>query len=179
MGESLKDQLRALGLASNTPDKSVRGGKRKGRGKRHPPAGSRNPKNSELSLDEAWALREREERRQAGRARQAKLAEERRRREINEKIRAIVGSGRLNRDDAAVPRHFLFNGRIRKLYVTPEQQRALVAGEIGIVYLTGGYHLLPAEAVESVRKISAEHVVDLQDDDSDEDDHPVPDDLVW
>ena len=179
MGESLKDQLRALGLASEKPDKPAGRGQRKGRGKRRPSPVSRGTKDGEPSLDEAWALREREERRQAGQARQAKLAEDRRRREINNSIRGIVESGGLNRDDATVPRNFLFKGRIRKIYVTPEQQQALTAGEIGIVYLTGGYHLLAAEALEAVRAISADHVIDLRGGNPDEDGHPVPDDLVW
>lgn len=174
MGESLKEQLRALGLASDKPDKPH--GRRSGR---KGGAMARRGKVGEPSLDEAWALRDREERRQAERTRQAKLAEDRRRREINGRIRGIVDSGRLNCDDAQVPRHFLFRGRIRRIYVTEAQQHALARGEIGIVYLTGGYHLLDAEALEAVRRISAEHVVDLQGGDPGEDDHPVPDDLVW
>lgn len=179
MGESLKDQLRALGLARNKPDKPSARGRPGGRGKRKPSPPSRPDASREPSLDEAWALREREERRQAERSRQAKLAEERRRREINDRIRGIVEPGRLNRDDAPVPRHFLYKGRIRKIYVTEAQQRSLSAGEIGIVYLTGGYHLLEAGAVDAVSRISAEHVVDLDARDPSEDDHPVPDDLVW
>lgn len=179
MGESLKDQLRALGLAKLKPDEPSGGHRPGGRGKRKPAPPSRPDANREPSLDEAWALREREERRQAERTRQAKLAEERRRRETNDRIRGIVEAGRLNRDDAPVPRHFLYRGRIRKIYVTEAQQRSLGAGEIGIVYLTGGYHLLEAAAVDAVRRISAEHVVDLEAGDPHEEDHPVPDDLVW
>ena len=86
---------------------------------------------------------------------------------------------RLNRDDASVPRHFLYKGRIRKIYVTAEQQGALADGQMGLVYLTGGYHLLAIEPLEQVRGISAEHVVELEGADPDEDEHPVPDDLVW
>ena len=71
-------------------------------------------------------------------------------------------------------------GAIAALQTTVrEQQQALTAGEIGIVYLTGGYHLLAAEALEAVRAISADHVIDLRGGNPDEDDHPVPDDLVW
>jgi uncharacterized protein YaiL (DUF2058 family) len=178
MGESLKDQLRALGLASEKPvgrDRPRGRGPRVGRKGGAPPQ----PKNREPSLDEAWALRDREERRQAERSRQAKLAEDRRRREINGRIRGIVEADRLNRDNAQVPRHFLFKGRIRRIYVTAEQQRALARGTIGIVYLSGGYHLLDAEAVEAVRRISDEHVVNLEGEEPREEDHPVPDDLVW
>ncbi len=135
---------------------------------------------AEPSLDQAWALRQREERRETERTRQARLAEERHRREINEKIRVVVEGNRLNEQDAQVSRHFLFRGRIRKIYITAEQQQALTDGRLGIVYLSGGYHLLAADLLEQIRRISPEHVVELQDDgDPAEDEHPVPDDLIW
>jgi uncharacterized protein YaiL (DUF2058 family) len=90
-----------------------------------------------------------------------------------------VEAKRLNRDDAEVARNFMFRGRIRKLYVTPEQQRALNADELGIVYLGGGYHLLAPEYLEAVRAISAEHVVVQERRGEDEAEFPVPDDLDW
>jgi uncharacterized protein YaiL (DUF2058 family) len=133
----------------------------------------------ELSLDQAWALREQEEQRRAQEARRTKLEQDRRRREINERVRAIVVAHRLNRDDAAIARNFLFRGRIRKVYVTPEQQRALNADELGIVYLAGGYHLLAREHLDAVRAISAEHVVERPNAGASEEEFPVPDDLDW
>ena len=179
MSDSLQDQLRALGLAKDEPDrhpKQPRRKTRKGKNAARPPATGSFP---EPSLDEAYALREREERRDAARQRQARLEEERRRREINGRIRAVVEDFGLGRDGAELPRNFLFKGRIRKIYVTLEQQQALTVGAMGIVYLAGGYHLLAAEPLEQVRRISPEHVVDLRDAGDDEDEHPVPDDLVW
>lgn len=179
MGDSLQEQLRALGLAQEQPDRRAGRGRRNTKGKRRAGRSAAAASGGEPSLDEAYALREREERRAAERSRQAKLAEERRRREINQKIRRIVEDCRLNHEDASVARHFLYKERIRKVYVTVEQQRALADGEMGIVYLTGGYHLLAAEPLEQVRGISADHVVELKDSDPEEDGHPVPDDLIW
>jgi len=83
------------------------------------------------------------------------------------------------RDEADIARNFMFNGRIRKIYVTAEQQQALAGDELGIVYLAGGYHLLENDALEAVRQLSADHVVDLTTGGEGEEDHPVPDDLVW
>jgi uncharacterized protein YaiL (DUF2058 family) len=179
MGDSLQDQLRSLGLAKNKPtakkrkQQPSRKAERPARGKETKPAG-------ELSLDQAYALRQREERQQAQRARQKKQEEERRRRQANKAIREIVVAQRQNLEDADVPRNFMFNGRIRKIYVSAEQQRALSAGELGIVYLSGSYHLLAPAALASVREISNEHVVDLGLETHEEDpEYPVPDDLVW
>jgi uncharacterized protein YaiL (DUF2058 family) len=179
MGDSLQDQLRALGLARSRQAAEQRKQepscktKRQGQNKRSKPAG-------ELSLDQAYALREREEQRQAQRARRQKLEEDRRRRELNKAIREIVSAGRQNREDAEIARNFMFNGRIRKVYVTAEQQQALSMDELGIVYLAGSYHLLGPDSLEAVRRISAKHVVDLSLAAGDDDpEHPVPDDLIW
>ena len=179
MGDSLQEQLRALGLSRSEPaakqEKQPRHGKPKPRGKRVIPKPGQ-----ELSLDEAYALRQREEQREVERARRQKREEDRRRRQVNKAIRDIVASHRQNRDGAEIPRYFMFNGRIRKVYVDAEQQRALNEGGLGIVYLTGSYHLLESAALEAVRQISSDHVVDPGLDAGDEDpEHPVPDDLVW
>ena len=133
----------------------------------------------ELSLDRAYALRKREEQKQADQARRKKQAEDRQRQEINRKIRAIVERHRLNDDSADLARNFLFRGRIRKIYVTPDQQRALSAGELGIAYLSGGYFILSPDHLEAVSAISPDHVVALGGEGEDEADHPVPDDLDW
>lgn len=185
MGDSLQEQLRALGLATEKPARTrKKGGKRGSK----PPgsAGGRSGTTAagratagEPSLSRAYALRERQEQKEADAARRRKLAEDRRRREINAKLRAIVEPHRQNREDADVARNFLFRGRIRKLYVTPEQQAALTAGDLGIVYLTGSYHLLAPEHLDAVRDVDPEHVVDLDSGGSDEEEFPVPDDLDW
>lgn len=73
----------------------------------------------------------------------------------------------------------MFRGRIRKIHVTPEQLKALNAGELGIAYLSGGYHLLTNEHAEAVRQLSGEHVADLSTETEDDGDHPVPDGLDW
>ena len=176
MADSLQDQLRALGLAKDRGKKKKRnpGSRRQPRRKGAAPA-----KDGELSLGKAWALREQQEKKTADQARARKIAEDRRRREINKAIRESVKPNRLNREDAEVARNFLYRERIRKVYVTPEQHQALGRGELGLVYLSGGYHVLESEHVEAVRKIAADHVVDLGGDEPEDEEFPVPDDLTW
>ena len=181
MGDSLQDQLRALGLASEQSARARSKGGKSGAKPGSKTGGRRGTKatGGEPSLSRAYALRERQEQKEADAARRRKLAEDRRRREINARVRAIVEPHRQNREDAEVARNFLFRGRIRKLYVTPEQQAALTVGELGIVYLTGSYHLLAPEHLDAVRAIDPEHVVDLDSGCCDEEEFPVPDDLDW
>jgi len=180
MGKSLQDQLRALGLAKEQQKKQAAGqGGKSAKPRRKKGRPGQSP-GGELSLDQAYALRQREEQKQADLARKKKQAEDRQRRQINNEIRKIVDQHRLNDAAAQIARNFMFRGRIRKIYLSPEQHKALGEGEMGIVYLSGGYHLLASEQLAAVRQISAEHLVDLDGGSEDaEDDHPVPDDLAW
>jgi uncharacterized protein YaiL (DUF2058 family) len=176
MADSLQDQLRALGLAKKKAKKRPAKKAAKPRARSTVKKAERG---GEVSLDRAYALRRREEQKQADRARKKKQAEDRQRREINRAIKAIVEAHRKNSDQADISRHFMFRDRIRKLYVTREQQNALGEGRLGIVYLSGGYHLLEPEQLAAVRKVSADHVVELPAGEDGEGDHPVPDDVVW
>ncbi len=167
VSDSLQNQLKALGLARPRSKPKPKPKPRKGK--------------QEFSLGKAYALKQQDEQKQADHARKKKLAEDRQRRQLNNEIRKIVQAHRLNRDDAEIGRNFMFRGRIRKIRVTSEQLKALNAGELGIAYLSGGYHLLVNEHAESVRQLCAEHVADLSTEAGDRDDgaHPVPDDIIW
>jgi len=190
MSKSLQHQLLALGLASEK-SKKVRqpSGRAPGKGNQRSGAGSSPKKGQgggkqaaggEVSLDRAYALRKQEEKKQADTARKRKQAEDRQRRQLNSEIKTIVSKHRLNDGKAEVPRHFMYRGRIRKINVTPDQLKALNAGELGIAYLSGGYHLLAPEHVDAVRKLSAAHIPDLATGDTEEEtEFPIPDDLSW
>ena len=185
MADSLQDQLKALGLAKEKkPARKKPQGRKPGARKPENRGQSRSanlsPNNAEMALGKAWALREREEKQSVERARARKQEEDRKRREINKAIREIVKPNRRNREDADVARNFMFRERIRKVYVTQEQHKALGEGSLGLVYLSGGYHVMDQEHTEAVRKIAADHVVDLDSkNEGDEEDFPVPDDLTW
>ena len=190
MSKSLQDQLLELGLASKQPKKARTTSRRASANADQRPGAGSSPKKgqgrgkqaveAEVSLDRAYALRKQEEKKQADTTRKKKRAEDLQRRQLNNEIRAIVSKHRLNDSKAEVPRHFMYRGRIRKINLTPGQLKALNAGELGIAYLSGGYHLLAPEHVEMVRKLSAEHVPDLASGDTEEENEfPIPDDLAW
>ena len=179
MSDSLQDQLKALGLARDKPKKRQQGPARKPRKSGPKPAGNGAGKPEEFSLEKAYALKRRDEQKQTDQARKKKQEQDRQRRLLNNEIRKIVQAHRLNRDDAEIGRNFMFRGRIRKVRVTAEQLKTLNAGELGIVYLSGGYHLLVNEHVEAVRLLSGEHVADLSAGTEDDADHPVPNDISW
>lgn len=179
MGDSLQDQLKALGLARNKPQRSKQGAEKPIKNRRQP-SPRKASEAGELSLEKAFALRKQDEKRKADETRRKKQEEDRRRKQLNTAIREIVTPHRLNRDDAEIARNFMYRGRIRKINVTPDQLKALNAGDLGVVYLSGGYHLLAKQHVDAVRLLSEQHVPDLGGG-SEEDDgeFPIPDDLIW
>jgi len=190
MSKSLQEQLLSLGLAQEKPAKKSPGKSpdSKTRQDRKAPAAGAQRNSSkkragdsggEMELARAYALRQQEEKRQAELTRRQKQEEDRRRRELNVALKAIVNEHRLNDPKAEVARNFMYKGRIRKINLTPEQLTRVNSGELGVVYLLGGYHLLAAEQVEAVRKLSEEHVPDLTGAAVEDDEFPVPDDLIW
>lgn len=179
MSDSLQNQLMALGLARDKPKKKHQAPSRKPTKPRSRPQDGGQNKAGEFSLAKAYALKKRDEQKQADRSRQKKLAEDRERRLLNNQIREIVKAHRLNRDDAEISRNFIFRSRIRKIHVSAGQLKGLNAGDLGIAYLSGGYHLLAKEHAEAVHRLSGEHVVDLSSEAEDDGDHPVPDDISW
>ena len=175
MSNSLKDQLLALGLAPKKPRQAPK--------KRHKPqARKAKPAKSdaEISLDKAYGMRNREERLQKEKAVELKREQERQRREINQKIKSLVKDHALRDPKAENKRNFLYKGRIRSVLATREQINEINAGTIGIVYLSGNYHLMPIEKVEEIRQFAADHIPDLSGaEHADEAENPVPDDLIW
>lgn len=175
MSESLKDQLRALGL---TPKKTSPA--RSKPSKPNKRSTGRKPGNGELSLDQAYRMRNQQERQQKEQAIARKREEDRKRREINQKIKALITTNAIRDEAADTKRNFLYKGRIRSVLVTIDQLREINDGSLGVVYLSGNYHLLPSDKVAEVHEFSPDHVPDLKGVQSeDEEEFPVPDDLTW
>jgi len=175
MSNSLKDQLLALGLAPKKADPV-----KKKRPKARPESARPKKSHAEISLDQAYGIRSKEERRQREKAIELKRAQERQRREINQKIKALVKENAIRDENADSKRNFIYKGRIRSVLATAEQIKEINAGSLGVVYLSGNYHLMPKDKVDEVRQFAADHVPDLHGVEIEgEEENPVPDDLIW
>ena len=175
MSNSLKDQLLALGLAPKKtkpqPQKHQ---------KTRPKAVKPKKSNAEISLDQAYRIRNKEERQQKEKAIELKREQERQRRETNKKIKALIQENAIRDPAAENKRSFLYKGRIRSVLATPEQISNITAGTIGVVYLSGSYHMLPADKIEEIRQFAPDHIPDLSGaEHAEEEENPVPDDLIW
>ena len=179
MSKSLQEQLLALGLAKSEP--KPKPGRRAAEKRQLKSTPKQKPPTPEPSLEEAYRIRDQQAKLQEEKAREAKRLEDLQRRKINNEIRAIVDGHRLNDPSAELARNFIYKGRIRKVHVTADQLADLNAGNLGVVYLSGGYHLMASSFVHQVRALSADHVPELTASapDDPDGDHPVPDDLIW
>ena len=180
MSTSLKDQLLALGLA---PKKVEPRPKKQHRPKPpvKKPQVKKSTKNSaEISLDQAYRIRMTDDRLQKEKAIALKRERERLRRECNQKIKALVKEYAIRDADADTKRNFIYKGRIRSVLATPEQIKEINTESLGVVYLSGSYHLLPIEKISEIRQFAPDHIPDLRGAErEDELENPVPDDLIW
>lgn len=203
MSDSLRDQLLGLGFQP-APKKTERPARKPdpqarrpahatphGHPQRKPQAtqpgpSPRRPSREDIDLAKAYALRaqrEKDERIEAERRRQE---EARQRREAKATLAALLEGKALNVADADIARHFPYGGKIKRIYVTEPQLRAVNAGELGVVQLDGRYLLVSAELLAQARAIFAPAVALQVDPHAPAGDDPyadpkyqVPDDLVW
>lgn len=100
--------------------------------------------------------------------------------ERKRKLQALLAGKALNFADAGHVRNFEFAGKIRRLFVTPEQLRDVNAGHLGVVMHGGHALLVTREVALQAQAIAPELVPVLVDPSAARaDDDGVPDDLMW
>ena len=210
MTDSLRDQLLNLGFkpapAPKKPERPAQGrpaakgdgrpsrphggqGKPPGRGPQKPHGGAPRGKprsQEDIDLAKAYAIRAQREKDERIAAEAARQEEARKRREARVKLAEFLKDKALNEKDADIARHFPYGGKIKRIYVTAEQLRALNAGELGVVQLDGRYVLVTAAILAEAEAIFPQAVALRVDPDAPAGDDPyadpqyqVPDDLIW
>jgi len=172
MSESLRDQLLKAGFKPSASPK-------KPQHPRHNPEPHKPREPAEPDLARAFALRakvERAEREAAEREAREKAAAKK---ERKRKLQELLAGKALNRDDAEQVRNFEFAGKIRRVYVTPEQLRQINIGELGVVMHGGRALIVARDTALEVQAIAPEAIALLVDPDAPAEDDGVPDDLVW
>ena len=190
MSNSLKDQL--LGLGFKSAPREVKQADKHGQGKTQrklPPAAkpkSRPQRDDQIDLAKAYAIRAQKEKNERIAAEQQRQEDARKRREGKAKLSALLQAARINDENAEIARHFEYGGKIRRIYVTAEQLKAVNAGELAVVQLAGRYHLVSAADGEEAERLlsgalalSAGTEEPQCDEGYDDPEFKVPDDLVW
>jgi uncharacterized protein YaiL (DUF2058 family) len=157
------------------------GGKPAGRREGRPPRSQ-----EEIDLAKAYAIRAQKEKEERIAAEKAKQEEAARKRAAKAKVAELLKDKALNAAEAEHARHFEYGGKIRRVYVTPDQLKALNAGELAVVQLDGRYLLVTAALADDVAALLPSLVALKVDPNAPAGDDPyadpqyqVPDDLVW
>ncbi|MDR1076749.1 MAG: DUF2058 family protein [Xanthomonadaceae bacterium] len=205
MSDTLRDQLLNLGFKpapkpkqpvrqdarKGDPEKTASGKGRTGKPVRHgaprkPAEATGNRTRAEIDLARAYAMRARKEKEERIEAERVKQEQARLKREARAKLAEMLPSRTLNVADAEIARHFEYGGKIKRIYVTGDQLRALNAGELGVVQLNGRYLLVGVETLAEVETIFAPAVALKVDPRAPAENDPyadpryqVPDDLIW
>ena len=149
--------------------------------------GVRKPRSQEdIDLAKAYAIRAQREKDERIEAERQKQEEARLRREAKAKLDELIKDKGLNDPNAEIARHFPYGGKIKRIYVTADQLKALNAGQLGVLQQNGRYLLVSAEVLAEAERIFAAAValkVDpnapIADDPYADPMYQVPDDLVW
>ncbi len=186
--DDLRSQLLKAGLVSEEQVRKAEKGKfkdrRTGRSTKEISRSQREAEQRRAELEEAkHSDRERQRRKHEERERKvrAKAERERRLEVAAEEARAIIKSSAIALDQEAPVRYnFAPSGRaVKSIQVTPEQQRQLGAGELGIVRPHANLEqlvLLPRDAALRLRECAADKLELLHDLDEEPDEF---DGLMW
>ncbi|MFL6591515.1 MAG: DUF2058 domain-containing protein [Luteimonas sp.] len=202
MTDSLRDQLLGLGFKPAAPERKPAKpnpapgkrpeGQRRGapphvakpadRTQRNKPVRSR----EDIDLAKAYAIRAQREKDERIEAERLKQEQARQRREAKARLAELLRDRMLNDPSADIARHFDYGGKIKRIYVTADQLRALNAGTLGVVQLEGRYLLVDAGVLAQAEEVFAPAVALKVDPHAPPADDPyadpkfhVPDDLVW
>ena len=197
MTDSLRDQLLGLGFKPvpkperSSKPKSGKGssgkpGRDGARGNALKPHRPKPKTGGEMDLAKANAIRAQREKEDRIEAERLKQEAARIRREARARLTEFLAGKALNAEDAEIARHFEYGGKIKRIYVTAKQLKALNAGELGVLQQNGRYLLVDAATLAGAEAIFADAVALKIDPDAPAGDDPysdpqyqVPDDLVW
>ena len=182
MAGSLQDQLLNAGLSDAKKAKQVGKEKRKQQRTAHK---SRTQVVDEVKLAAQQAREDKVARdRELNQARNA----EAHRKAIDAQIVQLIDSNKLDRRGGELGFNFTFEQKIKKLYVTPLQQKLLAAEKLAIAQLAERFELIPAQVAHKIAERDAHRVIFCARDTGDAldaeaqnwyKDYEIPDDLMW
>ena len=178
MANSLRDQLLKAGLADEQRVKQVETEKRRDRKRQKPRKGQAQQKPDAAKRAEREAAEKRERDRRLNQAR-----DQDRQRIANEKAaRELVVKNEIpHGEEGDQPFNFTHGERIKKIHVSEKQRRELAEGRIAIARTRGRFRLVPRAVADKVMPMAPFLIAFVSDGKPDpaEEEHPIPDDLMW
>lgn len=178
MSLSLKDQLLKAGLAKKKVAQPVKKKKQPQVAKKQRKQTSEATLRAQRAmLDKAKKDKKLNEQRQAEAAAKAKFAQ----------IKQLVDGSKLSRKEGETPYSFTLKKKVKKIYVTEEQQKQLSRDQIVIISLGDeSFELVPKTVASKIAERNPKYVVanDIKAEQAPAEDDPyadyqIPDDLSW
>lgn len=184
MNNSLRDQLKALGLAKVKTEPDHSGSERHSRstGQKRKVAVPQSPATElqEISLARAYAARVAAEQEEAAALKRQQEEKARIKRERKRVALELLQGKCLRKPDAEISRYFEYGKKIRRIHVDAEQLQALNSGMLGIAQIDGKFLLVPADVIVALRQRASEFVaLYVQPGSAEPEDTTVPPDLHW
>ena len=132
----------------------------------------------------AEALRQKMEKDKAEAAERNKIEEQK---QIAAQIKQLITVNKIDSQKGDTAYQFVDNKKVKKIYITQQQQRQLLAGMLAIVALGDAFVLVPTKVAEKIAERDDSVVkvlIDPKDVEEIEEDDPyadfqIPDDLMW
>ena len=106
-----------------------------------------------------------------------------RRRKMKSAIQALIEANALKQFKGEEIYRFTLQNKIRELLVTDAVRKQLVNAELAITRLNGATQVIPAAVATEIRAINPQWVIFMTNDadssDDDDEEFPIPDDLIW
>jgi hypothetical protein len=185
MGGSLRDQLLKAGLVDEKrAKKSEQAAKQQHRQARKARKSGQKPQPAAADQATERARQEREMHAQLSRELNRERDARHALKALRAEVRKLLEQHAQAFDRGDIRYNFAENRKIKRIYVSRKQQKALAAGELAIVSWDGRHLLVPAEVGRRVLEKLPETVVVIAEPESmDPDDpyaaFPIPDDLEW
>lgn len=106
------------------------------------------------------------------------------RREMKETVQKLIEANAVKEVKGEEIYRFTLQNKIREILVSEPIRKRLVSGELAITRLNGATRLIPADTATKIRTINPQWIIFLTTDASesstdDDDEFPIPDDLIW
>ena len=172
MSNSLRDQLMKAGLANKQQAQDAQKHVKK-------------KKKSGGVSPEAKAAQEKARQEQAQRDRELnrKREEERKQKGLKSEIRQLIETHRMSVGKGDVGYNFVHDKKVKRLYVTADEQNKLARGRLAVLFFEETYYLLTFDIAERIQEREPDIFVLINKpetpEEGDDDYPPIPDDLMW
>jgi len=87
-------------------------------------------------------------------------------------------------DNAELTYNFVYDKKVKTMYVTSDLQTQLIRGQVAIATLDEKFYLIPDKFAEKIEQRIPDYVIRVQPEEEPDEDDPyadykIPDDLMW